>query len=107
VAKTKDLRPLERRILALKAAGEDDAQIGRRFKRSPEFITRVTELARLDGRHAGDGPRMRGLRPLERRVIDLRDRGISRDELARRFRRSPGHVERVEHLARYKLQRGL
>jgi hypothetical protein len=105
VAKAKDLRPLERRILALKNAGEDDAQIGRRFKRSPEFISRVTELARLDGRHAGDGPRGRGLRPLERRVIDLRDRGVSRDELARRFRRSPGHVARVEKLARYKLSR--
>jgi DNA-binding CsgD family transcriptional regulator len=105
VAKTKDLRPLERRILALKNAGEDDAQIGRRFKRSPDFISRVTELARLDGRHAGDGSRARGLRPLERRVIDLRDRGVSRDELARRFKRSPDHVARVEKLARYKLAR--
>jgi DNA-binding CsgD family transcriptional regulator len=104
MAKSKNLRPLERRILALKDAGEDDAQIGRRFKRSPDFISRVTELAHLDGRHAGDsdGP---GLRPLERRVIDLRDRGVSRDELARRFKRSPGHVARVEHLARYKLER--
>jgi hypothetical protein len=104
VAKRKNLRPLERRILALKDAGEDDAQIGRRFKRSPDFISRVTELARLDGRHADDseGP---GLRPLERRVIDLRERGVSRDELARRFKRSPDHVARIEHLARYKLQR--
>lgn len=97
------LRPLERRILALKDAGEDDIQIGRRFKRSPQFISRVTELARLDGRHAV--ATAAGLRPLERRVLDLRDRGISREELARRFRRSPDHVARVEHLARYKLAR--
>jgi len=106
VEKSENLRPLERRILALKDAGEDDVQIGRRFKRSPEFISRVTELARLDGRHAGDAGAS-GLRPLERRVIDLRERGVSRDELARRFRRSPDHVARVEHLARYKLKRVL
>jgi transcriptional regulator len=103
VARRADLRPFERRVLALKDAGEEDAQIARRFKRSPEFISRVTKLARLDGRHAGSSDS--GLRPLERRVLQLRDRGVSREELGRRFRRSADHVGQVEKLARYKLNR--
>jgi transcriptional regulator len=105
MAELQGLRPLERRVLALRDAGEDDAQIGRRFKRGPEFISQVTRLARLDGRHADAGTGGPALRPLERRVLDLRARGVSREEVARRFRRSPDHVARVEHLARYKLRR--
>lgn len=35
------------------------------------------------------------LRPLERRVLTLREEGHHIDDIARRFRRSPEHVERV------------
>jgi DNA-binding CsgD family transcriptional regulator len=35
------------------------------------------------------------LRPLERRVLKLRDDGHEVDEIARRLKRSPEHVERV------------
>ena len=105
MAKPHDLRPLERRVLAWKSAGEDDVQIGRRFKRSPEFIARVTELAQLAGRRAESDASTSGLRPLERRVLALTEQGVPCEEVARRFRRSPDHVGRVEDLARYKLQR--
>ena len=45
------------------------------------------------------------LRPIERRVLDLRERGIGLEELGRRFRRTPENVAMIERVARYKLRR--
>ena len=99
------LRPIERRVLALKEAGVPDAEIARRFRRGRRFIEQVEGLARLDGRHADRRIRRPGaLRPVERRILTLRDRGMSPEQLADRFRRSPDYVRRVERLARYKLR---
>jgi transcriptional regulator len=99
------LRPIERRVLALKEAGVTDAEIAHRFRRGRRFIQQVEELAGLDGRNAKRRRRRDGsLRPVERRILTLRDRGVSTDELAERFRRSPDFVARVERLARYKLR---
>lgn len=97
---THDLRPLERRVLALRAAGVDDPEIARRFRRSPGYVKRVALLAGIDRPH--DGHRQR-LTPLERRVLKWRDRGARPQDVAWRFRRSPEHIARVERLARYKL----
>jgi len=100
------LRPIERRVLALKEEGVPDSEIARRFRRGPRFIEQVEELAALDGRDAKRRRRRDGsLRPVERRILTLRERGVSTDELAERFRRSPDFVARVERLARYKLRR--
>ncbi|MGH9031508.1 MAG: hypothetical protein ACRDZV_05205 [Acidimicrobiia bacterium] len=98
---TRDLRPLERRVLALRAAGLDDPEIARRFRRSPGYVKRVALLARVDRRP--DGRRAR-LTPLERRVLKWRDQGARPQDVAWRFRRSPEHIARVERLARYKLE---
>ena len=97
-----NLRPLERRVLRLFESGLDDAEIGRRFHRSPEWVGRVRALAAL---HPGDSVPARGdvLRPLERRVLRWRGQGVSHDELAPRFRRSAAFLERVERLAHYRL----
>jgi DNA-binding CsgD family transcriptional regulator len=104
VVATRDLRPLERRVLALRAAGVDDPEIARRFRRSPGYVKRVAQLAGVDRRH-DDGRRGR-LTPLERRVLKWRDEGARPQEVAWRFRRSPDHIARVEQLARYKLEQG-
>ena len=46
---------------------------------------------------------MAGLRPIERRLLRWRERGVGYDELSRRFGRSPEFLARVETYARYKL----
>jgi DNA-binding CsgD family transcriptional regulator len=103
VVPTRDLRPLERRVLALRAAGVGDAEIARRFHRTPGYVKRVATLAGVDRRH--DRRRDGRLTPLERRVLKWRDQGARPQDVAWRFRRSPEHIARVERLARYKLAR--
>jgi DNA-binding CsgD family transcriptional regulator len=97
------LRPLERRVIRLAESGVVPDEIGRRFNRSGAFIERVLVLADLPGRSpvAAREP----LRPLERRLLQWRARGASYEELADRFVRGPGHIERVIRLAEFKQQR--
>jgi hypothetical protein len=45
--------PIQRRVLDLRAKGEDHAEIGSRFNRSPRFIRQVEALA-----HYGEGLRL-------------------------------------------------
>ena len=97
------LRPLERRILRLAADGFDDADIGRRFGRSPEWVARVRALAQVPRTPSGAAPADR-LRPLERRILRWRESGAEYSELSPRFRRSPEFLQRVEALAGYKLR---
>jgi hypothetical protein len=100
------LRPVERLVLRLVGEGVSDAEIARRFRRSPEMIRRITAMARLprttEARVGSDD----GLRPLERRLLHWRHYGANFDEIGSRFRRSPMFLARVEAFARYKLERG-
>ena len=98
------LRPVERRIRSLVQRDVPVSDIAERFRRSPEFIERVIELSELSTR-TGTTSSSATLRPLERRILRWRDQGASPAEIGPRFHRSPGFVERVEHLARYKLNR--
>ncbi len=91
-------RPLERRVLSLLESGQDLGEVAARFRRSPEFIDRVSVLARLP--REATARVQSGLRPLERRVLRWRDEGASFEEIAARFRRSPQFIERVAGMAR-------
>jgi IS30 family transposase len=98
------LRPVERRIRRLTQNDVPVGDIAQRFRRSPEFIHRVIELSKLSNR-TGQLPSSAQLRPIERRILRWRDEGASPAEIGPRFNRSPGFIERVEYLARYKLAR--
>ena len=108
-----ELRPVERRVLRLADEGLDDAEIGRRFKRSEQWTAQVRFLADLDIRRSPEpddddaGSRDTDaedrLRPLERRILRWRAQGVDHDELADRFRASADHLARVEEYAHYKL----
>lgn len=106
-------RPIERRVLTLSAAGLDNEEIGRRFKRSAAMIARLIVLAELPQRSSplpsGPSGFSAGspLRPLERRVLRWREAGATPEEIGARFRRSPEHMRRVERYARHKLEPGL
>ncbi len=100
---TTELRPVERRVLALTEAGLDDAEIARRFKRGERWVAQVRRLAELERPPSTPEPEDDPLRPLERRVLRWRRRGADHEELARRFRRSPEHMARIEEYANYKL----
>src|SRR5438132_11327332 len=94
------LRPFERRVRGLAAAGMSRAEIGRRFRRQPETIDRVLAWSDLprEGRPAqGDV-----LRPVERRVLRWREDGTDFQALAPRLRRTPEFLEQVARLALHK-----
>ena len=102
MAQDRTLRPVERRILRLTEEGLSDAEIGRRFCRSPEWVARVRVLAhqpRAGAHFQGDI-----LRPIERRVLRWRASGADYDQLSPRFRRTPRFLRQVETLAQYKLR---
>jgi len=103
MADHRSLRPLERCVLRLVANGVDEGEIARRFRRSPQFVGRVIAYTRV----ARSGPyaQRSGLRPVERRILRWRAAGADHADIARRFGRSAGHIERVAQYSAYKLAR--
>ena len=107
---TARLRPVERCVLRMSAAGLADAEIGRRLGRSPHTVGRIRSLAavpRPDSPRGGAvwGGHATRLNPLERCVLRWRDRGAGHPEIAARLRRTSAFVGRVEQLVDYKLTR--
>ena len=91
------LRPIERRVLALKASGQTTAEIARRFKRGEDHIERIIGWTSIP-RRPRERPR-HGLRPVERRVLSLGSDGLSYEEIGARFRRDAEFARRVESIA--------
>ncbi len=98
------LRPLERTVVRLADSGMSPTDIAWRFRRSPGHIQRILELTRIP-RSAQPRETPPGtLRPIERCILNARERGVDASEIAARLRRSPGYVERVIEFANYKLE---
>ena len=99
---TSNLRPVERRMLALRAEGIEVEEIARRFRRSPQHVERVLTWSKIPRAQEPDRPE--GLRPIERRVLAMRGEGLSYDEIGRRFNRGPDHIRRVERYAGFRTE---
>jgi hypothetical protein len=97
------LRPVERCVLRLVANGVDHGEIARRFRRRPDFVARVIAYSAMP--HTTVQAATHALRPVERRILKWRASGAAHADIGRRFRRSPGHIQRIEQLASYKLAR--
>jgi hypothetical protein len=95
------LRPIERRMRKLAAAGADDVEIAWRFRRNPKTVRNMRAWAELPRLQAAS-PATTRLRPIERRVLRWRDDGVALEDLAPRFRRGPAYLGQVEQLARLK-----
>jgi hypothetical protein len=89
------LRPFERRVLAMHSAGTPIDDIAIAFRRSVPHMERV--ISWLEIPRSGPAPRRKG-RAMERRVLALRSEGLEYDEIAHRFRASPGFIRRIEGL---------
>jgi hypothetical protein len=99
------LRPIERRVLALRASGLSTAEIARRFRRGERHIERI--IAWTDIPRQPREKLRNELRPLERRVLTLRDNGISYEEIGARFNRDAEYAKRVEDIALIRNELGL
>lgn len=94
------LRPIERRVLAMSAAGLDHREIAEKLNRSPRHVERVIGWSQIPRSRP---PARRTPRAVERRVLDLRSEGESHDEIATRFKRSPRSIRQIEGLAHFRL----
>ncbi|HEX9644068.1 MAG TPA: hypothetical protein VGC11_08755 [Acidimicrobiia bacterium] len=94
------LRPLERRVLAMRDDGLSVDDIAIRIRRSPRLVERIiawTELPR-SGPHVSRLPRA-----IERRVLVMRSEGHSYDAIGKRFGRAPRSIRQIEGLAHFRL----
>ena len=98
------LRPFERRVLAMQAAGSSIEDIASVFRRSPSHIERVIVWSGIP-RHR-PAPRLKA-RALENRVMSFRRAGMAYEEIAPRFNASPAHIRRIEGLAHLRRAREL
>lgn len=92
------LRPIERRILAMRDDGLAVEEIAGRLKRSPEHVGRMIEWTDIPR----DGEPYKFPEALEARVLALRAEGHDHEEIGRRFKRSAANVRQIEALAHYR-----
>ncbi|MGH8947196.1 MAG: hypothetical protein ACRDVL_13740, partial [Acidimicrobiia bacterium] len=99
---TADLRPLERRILEMRDQGLSLEEIGKRFRKSPEFVSRVIGWTQIP-RNGTDSRDSAGFTPLERRVLQLRGEDEDHQTIADRFKKSARFIRQVEGMAHFRM----
>ena len=95
-----NLRPLERRISAMRNEGMATDEIGRRVGRSSAQIERILTWITIP---RNGPPSQRSPCAIERRVLTLRAAGQSHAEVGVRFRRGERFIRQVEGLAHFRL----
>jgi len=91
---------MERRVVAMSAAGLDHSEIAERIRRSPAHVEEVIGWSQIPRSRP---PARRVHRALESRVLDLRSAGESHEQIATRFKRSPRFIRQIEGLAHFRL----
>jgi transcriptional regulator len=98
------LRPIERRVLAMRDEGLSVSEIASRINRSSDHVERVirwTEIPRSRPAPA------RYPQAIETRVLALRSQGESHEQIGRRLGRGPRFVRQVEGLAHFRMAMSL
>lgn len=95
-----NLRPLERRISAMRDEGVATGEIAQRVGRSPAQVERILQWIEIP---RSGPPQRRSPRAIERRVLTLRAAGETHAQVGTRFRRSARFIRQVEGLAHLRL----
>ena len=100
------LRPIERTIARLHGEGASLAEIATRVGKKPGTVSRIMEMTRYRIHGAGS-PRTddHPLRPVERVVLRLQEKGESYGEIGIRLARSGRRIQEIERFAKLKLAR--
>ncbi|MGH8873508.1 MAG: hypothetical protein ACRDWS_16225 [Acidimicrobiia bacterium] len=98
------LRPIERVVLRLHGEGFSPADIGKKVRKKPGTVHRIIAMSQykedgLSTRTPNDHP----LRPVERVVLKLRERGETYSQIGNRLALSGRRVQFIERLAEFKL----
>ncbi|MCO6501578.1 MAG: helix-turn-helix domain-containing protein, partial [Acidimicrobiales bacterium] len=98
------LSPIERTIVRLHNQGAPLSEIATRIGKKPGTVARIMEMTRYRVHGNGSVRQQDGvLRPLERTVLRLRERGESYGEIGIRLARSSRRVREIEKYAHFKL----
>lgn len=97
------LRPIERVVMRLHDEGCSLADIGKKVGKKPGTVTRIIRMTEykkdgLPDQAASEHP----LRPVERVVLKLRERGETYSQIGNRLARSGRRVQFIERLAEFK-----
>lgn len=99
-----DLRPIERVIVKLGDDGLAAAEIASKLGKKPGTVDRILKMVEMrDGASYDPESDVLDLRPLERVVLKLREKGESYGEIGNRLGRSGPQIRRIEGYAQLKL----
>jgi DNA-binding CsgD family transcriptional regulator len=97
------LRPIERVVMRLHGEGCSLADIGKKVGKKPGTVTRIMQMT---GYKQDDLPDQASnshhLRPVERVVLRLREKGETYSQIGNRLARSGRRIQFIETLAEFK-----